>query len=101
MMPTIERTAAITLKVARMQESVRFYHGILGMEILYGGPNAVFTSLRIPHVEFPLINLQLARPATDWGRVIFHVSDVDAWWDLLKQKGFKPDYPQDAMWGER
>jgi hypothetical protein len=44
----IETVSAITLKVAQMGESVRFYQGVLGLEIVYGGANATFTSLRIP-----------------------------------------------------
>jgi catechol 2,3-dioxygenase-like lactoylglutathione lyase family enzyme len=101
MKTTIEKLSAITLKVAHMGESVRFYHHILGMEIIYGGPDAAFTSLQIPGAEFPLINLQLGRPVAGWGRMIFYVSDVDAFWECLRQKGFKPDSPQDACWGER
>lgn len=36
-----------------------------------------------------------------WGRVILHVSDVDAFWVRLNQNGFEPDQPRDALWGER
>ena len=97
----IETVSAITLKVAQMEKSVRFYQGVLGLEIVYGGPNATFTSLRSRDAECPLINLQLGRPTTDWGRIIFHVSDVDALWSHLKQTGFKPNSPADASWGER
>ena len=39
--------------------------------------------------------------AHDWGRMIFHVSDVGAFWAHLKQKGFEPNRPADASWGER
>ena len=101
MKATIERVSAITLKVAHMEESVRFYQDVLGLEVLYGGPNAGFTSLRLPDAEFPVINLQQDQPTADWGRIIFHVSDVDAFWAHLKQKGLEPDSPQDASWGER
>lgn len=97
----IEQVSAITLQVAHMENSVQFYREILGLEIIYGGPNAEFTSLRISHAEFPLINLQQGRPTVDWGRIIFHVSDVDTFYANLKQKGFEPDSPQDAPWGER
>jgi uncharacterized glyoxalase superfamily protein PhnB len=34
-------------------------------------------------------------------RLIFHVSDVDGFWAYLMEKGFHPDSPQDASWGER
>ena len=97
----IEKVSAITLQVADMENSVRFYRDLLGLEMLYGGPNAGFTSLRIPGAEFPLINLQQGRPTADWGRIIFHVSDVDTFCADLKQKGLEPDSPQDASWGER
>jgi catechol 2,3-dioxygenase-like lactoylglutathione lyase family enzyme len=53
----IEKTSAITLNVADMEASVRFYRDALGMDLLDGGPNAGFTSLRIPGSEFPIINL--------------------------------------------
>jgi uncharacterized glyoxalase superfamily protein PhnB len=35
------------------------------------------------------------------GRLIFHVSDVDRFWAYLMEKGFHPDTPHDASWGER
>jgi catechol 2,3-dioxygenase-like lactoylglutathione lyase family enzyme len=101
MKATIEKLSAITLKVADMQKSVEFYQNVLGLEILYGGPNAGFTSLRIPHYDFPIINLQLGQPTVDWGRMIFHVSDVDTLWAHLREKGFEPNRPADASWGER
>ena len=93
MKATIERVSAITLKVARMDASLRFYRDVLGMEVLFGGSNASFSSLRIPDTEFPIINLQLGQPTADWGRMIFHVADVDAFWAHLKERGFKPDSP--------
>ena len=97
----IEIVSAITLQVAHMENSVRFYREVLGLEIIYGGPNREFTSLRIPGAKFPIINLQRGRPTTDWGRIIWQVSDVDSFWADLKQKGFEPESPQDAPWGER
>jgi catechol 2,3-dioxygenase-like lactoylglutathione lyase family enzyme len=101
MKATIERISAVTLKVADMENSVHFYQNVLGMDVLYGDASAGFTSLRIPNTEFSFINLQLGSPAIDWGRIIFHVSDVDAFWTCLKQNGFEPAHPQDAPWGER
>jgi catechol 2,3-dioxygenase-like lactoylglutathione lyase family enzyme len=101
MKATIEKISAITLQVGDMAKSVEFYHDVLGLEILYGGPNVGFTSLRIPNCDFPIINLQLGQATADWGRMIFHVSDVDAFWAHLKGKGFEPNRPADASWGER
>jgi catechol 2,3-dioxygenase-like lactoylglutathione lyase family enzyme len=86
MQATLEKISAITLKVSHMEASVRFYRDVLGMELLYGGPNVSFSSMRIPGTEFPLINLQLDRPTADWGRMIFHVADVDTFWAHLKEK---------------
>jgi hypothetical protein len=33
--------------------------------------------------------------------LILHVSDVDRFWAYLLEKGFNPDNPHDASWGER
>jgi uncharacterized glyoxalase superfamily protein PhnB len=33
--------------------------------------------------------------------MIFHVSNVDEFWALLKKHGFQPEEPRDAAWGER
>ena len=100
-MAKIERISAITLKVANMDASVRFYRDLLGMELVYGGPDAYFSSLRTAETEFPILNLEQGRTVNRWGRMIFHVAEVDAFWTYLKQKGFDPERPQDASWGER
>ena len=71
------------------------------MELVYGGANAGFSSLRIPGTELPIINLQQGRTSVHWGRMIFHVADVDAFWTHLKENGLGPDNPQNASWGER
>ena len=42
----VEKISAVTLKVTNMARSVHFYNEILGLEIIYGGPHASFTSLR-------------------------------------------------------
>src|SRR5213075_3093995 len=59
----IEKVSAITLTVADMEASLRFYRDVLGLELLDGGPNAGFSSLRITGTEFPIINLQQGRTA--------------------------------------
>jgi len=43
---TVEKISAVTLKVASMPASVRFYRDLLGLEIIYGGEDAYFSSLR-------------------------------------------------------
>jgi catechol 2,3-dioxygenase-like lactoylglutathione lyase family enzyme len=97
----IEKISAITLKVVSMRTAVEFYRDVLGMKLLYGGPGAVFSSLQLPDTEYPILNLEMGRPETTWGRMIFHVADVDSSWRHLKEKGFEPERPQDASWGER
>jgi catechol 2,3-dioxygenase-like lactoylglutathione lyase family enzyme len=39
---TVERISAVTLRVASMQNSVRFYRDVLGMELIYGGEDGCF-----------------------------------------------------------
>ena len=97
----IEKISAITLKVANMEASIEFYRDVLGMELLYGGPSAAFSPLRTPQARFPILNLERGHAVNRWGRMIFHVSDVDAFWAHLKEKGFGPGTPENASWGER
>jgi len=33
--------------------------------------------------------------------MIFYVADVDAFWGYLRRKGFQPETPRDASWGEQ
>jgi catechol-2,3-dioxygenase len=49
----VEKIAAVTLRVADMRRSVRFYGDVLGMEIVFGGEDAF--SLRFaPRTAAPL-----------------------------------------------
>jgi len=97
----VEKISAVTLRVANMSGSVRFYRDVLGMEVIYGGEDAFFSSLRAKDVEYPILNLEQGRPVTGWGRMIFYMADVDAFWTYLKERGFDPERPRDASWGER
>ncbi len=98
----IEKISAVTFRVLNMKASVRFYGDVLGMEIVYGGKDAFFSSLRAKDAEDPILNLEQGRSATGWGaRMIFYVADVDAFWEYLRGKGFNPESPRDASWGER
>ena len=96
----IEKISAVTLRVANMNASVRFYKEVLGLELIYGGEDAYFTSLRTEDGN-TILNLEHGNPDIQWGRLIFHVSDVDRFWAYLVEKGLHPDRPQDASWGER
>ena len=97
----VEKISAVTFRVLNMKASVRFYGDVLGMEIVYGGEDAFFSSLRAKDAEDPILNLERGRAVTGWGRMIFYVPDVDAFWEYLRGKGFNPESPRDASWGER
>ena len=97
----IEKISPVTLNVAGMTNSVRFYRDVLGMDIIYGGEDGYFSSLRKKDEKGPILNLEQGRSVTGWGRLIFYVADVDAIWAYLQEKEFHPESPQDASWGER
>jgi catechol 2,3-dioxygenase-like lactoylglutathione lyase family enzyme len=101
MPPTIEKISAITLRVLNMKASVQFYRNVLGLELLYGGEQASFSSLRANDSASATLNLEQGATVSRWGRLIFHVTDVDGFWTHLKEKGFDPEIPRDASWGER
>jgi catechol 2,3-dioxygenase-like lactoylglutathione lyase family enzyme len=101
MAPRMEKISAVTLRVVNMTESVRFYRDVLGMELVYGGEGTGFSSLRAKDTQSAILNLEKGKPVTRWGRLIFYVTDVDALWNHLKDRGFDPEIPRDASWGER
>ena len=98
---TVEKISAVTFRVENMRDSVRFYRDDLGMELLYGGEDSGFSSLRAKDVQSAILNLALGHAVTGWGRMIFYVADVDAFWEYLRGKGFDPESPRNASWGER
>ena len=71
------------------------------MEIIYGGEDGCFSSLRAKDTNAPILNLEQGHAVTRWGRMIFYVADVDAFWAYLRGKGFHPESPRDAARGER
>jgi catechol 2,3-dioxygenase-like lactoylglutathione lyase family enzyme len=98
---TVEKISAMTFRVLNMKASVRFYKDVLGMEIIYGGEDGSFSSLRAKDANTPILNLEQGRSVPGWGRMIFYVADVDAFWEHLRGKGLQPENPRDASWGER
>jgi hypothetical protein len=44
----------------------------------------------------PILNLEQGHSVPGWGRMIFYVADVDAFWKYLWGKGFNPESPRDA-----
>jgi catechol 2,3-dioxygenase-like lactoylglutathione lyase family enzyme len=97
----IESISAVTLATHDMGRAVRFYR-TLGFELLYGGEDAQFTSLRAGTGYLNLIAQPAERRWSWWGRVIFYDSDVDALHARAIAAGYRPDSePRDAQWGER
>ena len=96
----VDTISAVTLAVTEMARSVVFYRDFVGLEMLYGGESASFTSFR---VGAGYVNLILRDEKPEWwGRLIFHVEDVDALFQRLLGFGLTPStQPADAPWGER
>ncbi len=97
----VQSISAVTLATHDMGRAIRFYQS-LGFEMLYGGNDAPLSSFA---VGSGFLNL-IAQPPDSrwswWGRVIFHVADVDALHAKAIELGHKPSTePRDAEWGER
>jgi catechol 2,3-dioxygenase-like lactoylglutathione lyase family enzyme len=99
--PTVEGIGAVSLATRDMARAVRFYLA-LGFTVRHGGERSSFTSLHAGPGYLNLIARPADRPRSWWGRVIFHVSDVDAFYARAIAAGLKPDTaPADAPWAER
>jgi catechol 2,3-dioxygenase-like lactoylglutathione lyase family enzyme len=99
--PSIDSINAVTLATHDMARAVEFYAS-LGFKKHYGGSTADFTSFRVGDGFLNLIAQPTDRSWSWWGRLIFHVSDVDATHDLAVSNGLEPETPpRDAEWGER
>jgi catechol 2,3-dioxygenase-like lactoylglutathione lyase family enzyme len=97
----IESISAITLATEDMARAVRFYT-MLGFEPMHGGADADFSSFRAGSGYLNLAARSGPRTGAWWGRVIFHVSDVDELHARAIAGGIQPNTaPRDAAWGER
>ncbi len=95
----IQHISALTLAVQDMAQSVDFYRK-LGLELLYGGEHASFTSFRAGEGFINLI--RTGSKAGRWrGRVILRVEEVDLLYSKLKESGLEPEPPRDGDRGER
>ena len=100
-LPRIGCLSAITLATHDMTAAVDYYTA-RGFESTHGGAAAPFTTLRGGAAHLNLVLQPRERAWTWWGRVIFHVSDVDAMYERVLALGLTPDtQPADAAWGER
>jgi catechol 2,3-dioxygenase-like lactoylglutathione lyase family enzyme len=98
--PRIESLSAITLATSDMPRAVSFYEA-LGFPMKFGGPQEAFTSFEFGGSYLNLI-VDTRAPVNWWGRVIIHVSDVDALHRKALAAGLNPSLePSDAPWGER
>ena len=98
---TVQRISAVTLAVEDMARSIDFYQAKVGLELLYGGEAASFSSFRVSDGYLNLI-LCPAGQRSWWGRLIFYVDDVDTLYQRLLTAGLTPSTaPEDASWGER
>ncbi|HZB90440.1 MAG TPA: TIGR03668 family PPOX class F420-dependent oxidoreductase [Stellaceae bacterium] len=97
----IRSISAVTLATHGMARAVRFYRD-LGFDLIAGGEQADFTSFRVGTGYLNLIAAPAERRWSWWGRVIFHVEDVDALHARAIAAGLHPEAPpRDAPWGER
>ncbi len=96
---SVKHISAVTFAVRNMQQSVDFYRR-LGFQIVSGGEESPFTSLRSGEAFVNLSADPKYQPRR-WGRVIFRVDDADVHFKALRSEGLEPDTPRDASWGER
>ena len=98
---TIQSINAVTLATHDMARAVRFYCA-LGFDLRYGGEHASFTSFLAGSSYLNLIAMPAERRWSWWGRAIFLVTDVDAFYRHALAQGLAPDLaPADGAWGER
>ncbi len=97
----INSISAVTLATHDMARAVRFYR-CLDFSLRYGGEDSAFTSFSVGSSYMNLIGQPTDRQWSWWGRIVLHVSDVDALYEIALDNGLDPDStPRDAEWGER
>ena len=104
----VSKISAVTLLVSDMKRSVGFYSEIPDFKIVYGGPDAQFTSFLIDNTVKSYLNLKLNKThSTDFGRIIFYTDNVDEIFTymqndkIISELGEFESKPEDAVWGER
>jgi catechol 2,3-dioxygenase-like lactoylglutathione lyase family enzyme len=92
---------AVTLLVTDMAASLAFYE-VAGIgEVVYGGADGPFATLRVGD-DYLNLTAGEGPPAGFWGRIVVHVDDPDAVHAALVAAGHEPLMaPADAPWGER
>ena len=93
--------SAITLATHDMARAVAFYEA-LGFVLKFGGSAAHFTSFRVGSSYLNLVSMPVEHVWGQWGRAIFYVDDVDAYYARAVSTGLRPEFsPRDGSWGER
>ena len=95
----IHHISAVTFAVRSMPEAITFYT-TLGFTLVYGGPQAHFSTLQAGNA-FVNLTLSPGYLPTWWGRTIFRVDDVDALYQTVLTAGYTPTPLQNGAWGER
>ena len=94
------RISAVTLFTKNMSRTTEFYSSIPGFEIVYESSETQFVTFSI---NDQFINLEFnEKEISDFGRIIFHVENVDKLYEHLKQSKFSDRIegePKDASWG--
>ena len=90
------------VRVLDIDASVRFYEA-LGFRVTFGDARSDFVTLASGGCFVNLVRVSRESDVkAGWGRVIFHVDDVDALHARAVANGLSPEAPpRDAPWGER
>lgn len=84
-----------------MAQAIAFYEK-LGFRLDFGGPDAKFSTLWAGRTALNLTTETGTQPAGFWGRAIFEVDDVDAFYAEILAAGLSTGFaPRDAPWNER
>jgi catechol 2,3-dioxygenase-like lactoylglutathione lyase family enzyme len=97
----ITSISAVTLATHDMARAVGFY-AALGFPLRYGGASSSFSSFSAGNGCLNVTTEGSERDWSWWGRIIFHVADVDLFYGRALAAGLEPQAPpHDATWGER
>lgn len=118
-MSEVNMISAVTLIIKNMNKSCSFYSNIPGFKLIHGGSsNDSFTTYQIgKYKNFTFLNLELKKlqdgnleqdnTGKHFGRIVFHVDDVDMLHSYFKNTNtisniiLIENEPRDAPWNER
>ena len=96
----VESISAVTLAVRDMTTALGFYQR-LGFEVAWRAGDASFATLKAGG-QYLNLAVDQRYAGQFWGRIIFHVADVDAAYATAIESSLAPHFaPRDAPWGER